>query len=64
MGDDIDTLSEQIISSDDIEELSIKYQEGLDSLVEKFMPLEKLVVMIHHKYPWLSEEISHLKKVL
>ena len=41
MGNDTDTLSEQIISSDDIEELSIKYQEGLDSLVEKFMPLRK-----------------------
>ena len=64
MGDDIDTLSEQIISSDDIEELSIRYQEGLDSLVEKFMPLKKSVVMIHHKYPWFSEEISHLKKAL
>ena len=64
MSDDIDTLSKQIISSNDIEELSIKYQEGLDSLVEKFMPLKKLVVMIHHKYPWFSEEISHLKKAL
>ena len=63
MGNDIDTLSEQIISSDDIEELSIRYQ-GLDSLVEKFMPLKKSVVMIHHKYPWFSEEISHLKKAL
>ena len=31
MGNDIDTLSEQIISSDDIEELSIRYQEGLHS---------------------------------
>ena len=51
MGDDIDTLLEQIISSDDIEELSIRYQEGLDSLVEKFMPLKKSVVMIRHKYP-------------
>ena len=64
MGDDIDTLLEQIISSDNIEELSIKYQEGLDSLVDKFMPLKKLVVTIHHKYPWFSEEISHLKKAL
>ena len=64
MGDDIDTLSEQIISIDDIEELSIRYQEGLDSLVEKFMPLKKSVVTIHDKYPWFSEEISHLKKAL
>ena len=64
MGDDIDTLSEQIISSYAIEDLSIKYQEGLDSLVEKIMPLRKSVVMIHHKYPWFSEEISHLKKAL
>ena len=38
MGNDIDTMLEQIISSDDIEELSIRYQEGLNSLVEKFMP--------------------------
>ena len=64
MGNDIDTLSEQIILSFDIEDLSIKYQEGLDSLVEKFMPLKKSVVLIHHKYPWFSEEISHLKKAL
>ena len=64
MGNDIDTLSEQIISSDDIEELSIRYQEGLDSLVEKFMTLKKSVVMIYHKYLWFSEEISHLKKAL
>ena len=64
MGDDIDTLLEQIILSFDIEDLSIKYQEGLDSLVEKYMPLKKSVVMIHHKYPWFSEEISHLKKAL
>ena len=64
MGIDIDTLSEQIILSFDIEDLSIKYQEGLDSLVEKFMPLKKSVVMICHKYPWFSEEISHLKKAL
>ena len=64
MGNDIDTLSEQIISSYDIEDLSIKYQEGVDSLVEEFMPLKKSVVMIHHKYPWFSEEISHLKKAL
>ena len=64
MGDDIDTLLEQIILSFDIEDLSIKYQEGLDSLVEKFMPLKKSVVTIHHMYPWFSEEISHLKKAL
>ena len=64
MGKNIDTLSDKIISSDDIEELSIKYQEGLDSLVEKFMPLKKSVVMICHKYPWFSEEILHLKKAL
>ena len=51
MGSDIDTLSEQIISSYDIEDWSIKYQEGLDSLVEKFIPLKKSVVIIHHKYP-------------
>ena len=31
MANDIDTLSEQIILSFDIEDLSIKYQEGLDS---------------------------------
>ena len=62
MGDDIDTLSKQIILSFHIKDLSIKYQEGLDSLVEKFMPLKKSVVMIHHKYPWFSEEISHLKR--
>ena len=64
MDNDIDTLPEQIISSDDIKELSIRYQEGLDSLVEKFMPLKKSVVKICHKYPWFSEEISHLKKAL
>ena len=64
MGNDIDTMSEQIILSFDIEDLSIKYQEGLDSLVEKFMQLKKSVVMICHKYPWFSEEISHLKKAL
>ena len=64
MGNDIDTLLEQIVSSNDIEELSIKYQEGLDSLVEKFMPLKKSVLMICHKYPWFSEEISYLIKAL
>ena len=64
MCNDIDTMSEQIISSDNIEELSIRYQEGLDSLVEKFMPLKKSVVMICHKYSWFSEEILHLKKAL
>ena len=68
MGNDIDTMLEQIISSDDIEELSIRYQEGLDSLVEKFMSLKKSVVTIRHKYPWFSawfsEEILHLKKAL
>ena len=64
MGDDIDTLLEQIISSYDIKDPSIQYQEGLDSLVENLMPLKKSVVMICHKYPWFSEEISHLIKAL
>ena len=60
MSNDIDTLSEQIISSGDIQELSIRYPEGLDSLVEKFMPLKKSVVMIRHKYQWFSEEMKAL----
>ena len=59
---DLESICQDLLQIDDLNELAAQYNCRLLSLLDKYAPVTSKTLSVHPKMPWFSPNMNHLKR--
>ena len=59
---DVESICQDLLQIDDLNELAVQYNCRLLSLLDKHVPVTSKTLFVHPKVPWFSSNLNYLKR--